>query len=137
MFEITPLSSRPPARKVFAAAALCLAATAASANPAENDSAMLALATQRGCMSCHSILPAPARADGLPPLAPAWRDIALTYRNDPRAHARLTRTVLSGSDPRASHWVGKVGAVAMPPNAATLSEADAQMLVNWILVLVP
>jgi cytochrome c len=45
--------------------------------------------------------------------------------------------VLSGSKPGASHWVGKVGAVAMPPNAVAISEADAQMLVNWILVLVP
>jgi hypothetical protein len=25
----------------------------------------------------------------------------------------------------------------MPPNAVAVSEADARMLVNWILVLVP
>jgi cytochrome c551/c552 len=33
--------------------------------------------------------------------------------------------------------VGKVSPVAMPPNVVVVSEADARMLVNWILVLVP
>ncbi|MEY2892864.1 MAG: hypothetical protein RJA98_2772 [Pseudomonadota bacterium] len=115
----------------------CLALGSAHANPADNDAAMLKLANDRGCMACHNILPMAPRADGLPPLAPAWRDVALKYRDDPRAYERLTRTVLTGSDPRASHWLGRVGAVTMPPNAVAISEADAQMLVNWILVLVP
>lgn len=109
----------------------------ALATPAENDQAMLKLATDSGCMACHSVLPAPKRADGLPPIAPAWRDIALKYRDDPRAHERLTRTVMTGSDPKARHWAGQVGASGMPPNAAEVSEADARMLVNWLLVLVP
>jgi cytochrome c len=77
------------------------------------------------------------RADGLPPIAPAWRDIAIKYRDDPGASDRLTRTVMTGSKPSSRHWVGKVGTVAMPPNAVAVSEANARMLVNWILVLVP
>jgi cytochrome c len=111
--------------------------TVAMANPAENDAAMLKLAAQSGCMACHTVLPGHKRADGLPPIAPAWRDIAIKYRDDPGASERLMRTVMSGSNPRESHWVGKVSAVNMPPNAGSISPADAHALVNWILVLVP
>lgn len=118
-------------------AALFVAATPVLANPAEYGRAMLELATQSGCMACHTLVPAPPRADGLPPIAPAWRDVAIKYRDDPAASERLTRTVMTGSDPKARHWAGKVGEVAMPPNAAVVSEADARALVNWILVLVP
>jgi len=120
-----------------AVAALFIAATPARATPAENDAAMVDLATRSGCMACHSILPVPKRADGLPPIAPAWRDIAVKYRDDPTASNRLTRTVMTGSRPNSRHWVGKVSPVAMPPNTVAVSEADARMLVNWILILVP
>lgn len=118
-------------------AALLVATTSARANPAENDEAMVRLATTSGCMACHSILPLPKRADGLPPMAPAWRDIALKYRDDAGASERLTRTVMTGSSLQARHWAGQAGAVTMPPNAEAVSEADARILVNWILVLVP
>ena len=118
-------------------AALLVATTSARANRAENDEAMVRLATSSGCMACHSILPLPRRADGLPPIAPAWRSVAIKYRDDPGASARLTRIVMAGSDPRARHWAGKTGAVTMPPNAGEVSQADARVLVNWILVLVP
>ena len=50
---------------------------------------------------------------------------------------RLTRTVMSGSNPQARHWVGKAGAAAMPPNDVAVDEAEARVLVNWLLVLVP
>lgn len=131
--------SRPHALGVLAASlamSLWLAAPAA-ANPAENDEAMLKLATHSGCMACHSLTPQPRRADGLPPIAPAWSDIAIKYRDDPAAHDRLTRTVISGSDPARRHWVGKVSAANMPPNALAVGEDDARRLVNWILVLIP
>jgi cytochrome c len=119
------------------AAALLLCSGAALANKAENDAAMVQLATDRGCMLCHTLQPAPRRADGLPPIAPAWRDVSLKYRDDPLAHTKLTRTVLEGSDPARRHWAGKVGEANMPPAAGTISPAEAQMLVNWLLVLVP
>ena len=49
-------------------AALLLACSLpAMATPAENDQAMLKLATDSGCMACHSVLTAPRRADGLRP----------------------------------------------------------------------
>jgi cytochrome c len=119
------------------ALALSVAAGPAGATPAENDAAMLALANRSGCMACHSLLTLPRRADGLPPIAPAWREISLKYRDDASASDRLTRTVMTGSDPNARHWSGKVSAVTMPPNGTAVSEADARMLVNWLLVLVP
>lgn len=120
-----------------AAAALAVAATPVHATPAEYGEAMLKLATERGCMSCHTILPAPKRADGLPPIAPAWRDIAIKYRDDPGASQRLTRTVMTGSNPKARHWVGKVSDVTMPSNSTVVTEREARALVNWLLVLVP
>jgi cytochrome c len=125
-------------RLLTSAALIFLAAIGpVHANPAENDAAMLKLATRSGCMDCHGILPAPKRADGLPPIAPAWRDIAIRYRDDPTAYERLTVTVMNGSKPNSRHWAAQVSAVTMPPNAVAISEADARMLVDWILVLVP
>ena len=44
---------------------------------------------------------------------------------------------MTGSDPHSRHWAGKVSAVTMPPNAVVVTEAEARVLVNWILVLVP
>jgi cytochrome c len=124
-------------RALTSVLAALMVATPVWGNPAENDQAMLKLATDSGCMACHSLLPAPKRADGLPPIGPAWRDIAIKYRDDPVAYEKLTRTVMVGTDPQARHWVGKVGPAVMPPNADALSQADARRLVNWILVLVP
>ena len=117
--------------------ALWLAALPVGATPAEYAEAMLKLATDRGCMACHTVLPAAKRADGLPPIAPAWRDIAIKYRDDPSASERLTRTVITGSNPKSRHWAGKVSDVAMPPNADVVTQNEARALVNWLLVLVP
>ncbi|MEP7101971.1 MAG: hypothetical protein ABI781_15780, partial [Burkholderiales bacterium] len=61
---------------------------------------------------------------------------AIKYRDDPGASERLTRIVMTGSNPRAPHWTGKAGAVTMPPNATDVTEADARVFVNRILVLV-
>lgn len=124
-------------RTLMTAWAVLLFTTGAVATPAENDAAMLKLATERGCMACHALQPAAPRADGLPPIAPAWRDVSIKYRNDPRAHDTLTRTVLDGSNPAGRHWVGKVSPANMPPQAGTVSADEARMLVNWLLVLVP
>jgi cytochrome c len=121
----------------LAAAALSIAAIPARATPAEYAETMLQLATERGCMACHSIVPAPKRGDGMPPIAPAWRDISIKYRDDPAASERLARTVMTGSNPTARHWAGKVSDVTMPANAAVVSEQEARALVNWLLVLIP
>ena len=73
----------------------------------------------------------------VPPTAPAWIDIAKRYRDDPGASERLTRAVMTGSNPQARHWAGKVSEANMPPNAGVVTQREARALVNWILVLVP
>lgn len=134
---MTPALTIRSACRYLMLAALPALVPPAAATPAEYAQAMLELATERGCMACHTVAPAPKRADGLPPIAPAWRDIALKYRDDPTAHDKLTRTVMTGSNPRARHWVGKVSEANMPPNAGVVTEREARALVNWLLVLVP
>lgn len=124
-------------RHLPALLALCVAPLVAQANPAENDAAMRKLATDSGCMDCHTAQRAPLRADGLPPIAPAWSDVAQRYRDDPTAYRKLTQTVMTGADPAKRHWVAKTGPGTMPSNAQQISEADAQMLVNWLLARLP
>ena len=115
-----------------AAAALCLAITA----PAfADDNAMQKLATESGCFACHHIEPSGVDAKGLKPVGPAWKDVAAQYAGKPGAQDFLTRIVLEGSNPYASHWNGKVSGVAMPPNAVAITEGNARLLVSWILSL--
>lgn len=128
---------RPLARAHWCAAAMGMVAAHAGATPAEYAKEMQRLAVERGCMACHTIAPAAKRADGLPPIAPSWRDIALKYRDDPGAAQRLVRVVMTGSNPSARHWAGKVSEVDMPPNASVVSEREARALVDWLLVLTP
>ncbi len=123
--------------KLLPSLALLALGAAAQATPAEYGEAMFRLATERGCLDCHALQAGRPRADGLPPIAPAWIEIARRYRDDPGASERLTRTVMGGSNPAARHWAGKVGEANMPPNATVVSEREARALVNWILVLVP
>ena len=120
-----------------AAMAPSIAVAPVHATPAEYAETMLKLATERGCMACHSILPLPKRADGPHPIAPAWRDIAVKYRDDPGASQRLTRIVMTGSNPDSRHWAGKVSNVTMTPNAVVVTQDEARALVNWLLVRVP
>lgn len=119
-----------------AAATLVLTIHPASATRAEYDEDMLKLAATSGCTACHTVVPAHRREDGLPPIAPLGA-ISLSSTAMIPAHRTGTQTVMTGSNPSARHWVGKVGPGAMPPNIGTISEAETRMLVNWILVLVP
>jgi len=118
----------------IATLALTGAAKAAS-DPA--DPAMLKLASTSGCLACHHVEPGAKGPDGMAPIGPAWRDVAARYANVPSASDDLTRTVLSGSNPYASHWKGKASGLAMPPNAVAIKEPDARRLVTWILGLAP
>ena len=57
------------------------------------------------------------------------------YKGQKDAEAKLTHTVLTGSNPYDSHWKGKVSGLAMPPNKVAIKDADAKALVKWILAL--
>ncbi len=123
-----------------AAAGLALTALLAGANAAttsRHEAAMLRLAARSGCSDCHALEPgtSPTSQPGLPPVGPAWRDVAAKYRGDTDAQARLTQTVLAGSDPYNSHWKDKVAGLAMPANQVVVRPADARRLVRWILAL--
>ena len=118
------------------AAALLLALTAsAPALAAGADDANLKLATNAGCMTCHHIAPGAKGPDGRPPIGPAWQDVSARYKGQKGAADKLTRTVMTGSNPYDSHWKGKVSGLAMPPNVVAIKEADAKQLVKWILSL--
>ena len=99
------------------------------------DDAMQKLANSSGCLSCHHIEPAAKGPDGMAPIGPAWRDVATKYKGRKGVDAKLTQTVMAGSNPYESHWKGKVSGLAMPPNAVAIKAADARALVNWILAL--
>ncbi|MBW8848783.1 MAG: c-type cytochrome [Burkholderiales bacterium] len=115
--------------------AVALATLPAWGAPATDDGAMLKLASGSGCMTCHHIEPGAKGPDGIPPIGPAWRDVATKYRGTAGAADPLTRTVMAGSNPYSSHWKGKVSGLAMPPNEVAIKEADARLLVEWILKL--
>jgi cytochrome c len=112
-----------------------LAAVPMLASAAGSDDAMTQLARNAGCMTCHQIEPGGKGPDGLPPVGPAWRDVAAKYKGQKGAAEALTRTVMKGSSPYESHWKGQVSGLAMPPNAVAIQQADAKKLVGWILAL--
>jgi cytochrome c len=116
----------------LAALALALPLAAAAA-----DEPMLKLARASGCLTCHSIEPGAKGPDGLAPIGPAWRDVAVRYTGVKGATDSLTHTVMTGSNPYASHWKGKASGLAMPPNEVAISEGDARKLVEWILAMNP
>ena len=122
-------------RYAVAAGALSLAlgSSPAMADPSK-DASMLKLAASSGCTVCHSVEPA-KNADGRTPVGPPWRDVAARYYGVKDAQTTLTQIVMHGSSPYSSHWKGKVGGLAMPPNEVAISEADAKKLVGWILSL--
>ena len=102
---------------------------------ANDDAAALKLATNAGCMTCHHLEPGAKGPNGLPPIGPAWRDVAAKYKSVKGAQQQLTATVLAGSSPYESHWKDKVSGLSMPPNKVAISEVDAAQLVSWILAL--
>lgn len=104
---------------------------------ANDDAAALKLATNAGCMTCHHLEPGAKGPNGLPPIGPAWRDVAAKYKSVKGAQQQLTATVMAGSSPYESHWQGKVSGLSMPPNKVAISEANAARVVAWILSLEP
>ncbi len=114
---------------------LAAAALTSTARADSKDESMLKLAGNAGCMTCHHIEPGGKGPDGMAPIGPAWRDVSAKYKGQKGADAKLTQTVMAGSNPYESHWKGKVSGLAMPPNAVAIKETDAKALVKWILAL--
>jgi cytochrome c len=74
------------------------------------------LATAKGCMACHAM---DNRLVG-----PAYRDVAKKYAGDKTAEDKLVQKVVRGGS-------GVWGAMPMPGGMTT--EAEAKILVKWIL----
>lgn len=142
----TPSLSLPLLRLSVLTAVLWMGA-AQAAGPVVDAAKAERVAQASGCFSCHQIDPRPEDEDEeddeaaattaapRPPIAPAWRNVATKYRHDDSALARLTRTVLGGSNPYDPHWKYQVTGLAMPANRIAISEDDARLVVRWILSL--
>lgn len=120
-----------PALRTGLCAVLMLTVFAAAADPLNAEKAKN-MAAKAGCFTCHTLKHQDAK-DGSVPIGPAWEDVAAQYRGKPGAAEFLTRIVLEGSNPYASHWKNKASGIAMPPNAVAITEGDARQLVFWIL----
>lgn len=112
---------------------LLLASNAASADPVSAEKAKK-MAADAGCFTCHTLKHQPVK-EGRMPIGPAWEDVGAQYKGKPGAAEFLTRIVLEGSNPFASHWKNKASGIAMPPNAVAINEGDARQVVFWILSL--
>jgi len=95
---------------------LCLVFAAGISNAAL---ANADLARSKNCMSCHSVQNKV--------VGPAFKDVAAKYAGQKGAEDKLVQKVLKGGS-------GAWGPVPMPPNTQ-VSEAEAHVLVKWILSL--
>ncbi len=102
-------------REAPSAAAQAASAQAATAQ-AQADP-VTQLLNRNACLGCHAV--------EKPVVGPAFRDVAARYRTDAAAPAALARKLREGGQ-------GVWGQVPMPPNPG-LSEADARLIVEWVL----
>lgn len=77
------------------------------------------LAQSKNCLACHQL--------DKKLVGPAYKDVALKYKDDKEAEARLVKKVREGG-------TGVWGQIPMPPNPQ-VSEAEAKTLVKWILAM--
>lgn len=78
-----------------------------------------ALATKHACMACHKV---DAKLVG-----PAFKDVAVKYKGDKTAEAKLVKKVKEGG-------TGVWGTIPMPPNAQ-VPDADIKAIVQWVLAI--
>lgn len=75
------------------------------------------LLNRNACLGCHAV--------EKQVVGPAFRDVAARYKADAAAPAKLAKKLKEGGQ-------GVWGQVPMPPNPG-LSEADAKLIVEWVL----
>jgi cytochrome c len=98
----------------FAALALTIAAGAVVSLPAQ---ASEELAKKYMCLTCHTV--------DKKLVGPAYHDVAVKYKGDKGAEAKLVDKVKKGG-------VGVWGQIPMPPNDK-VPDADLKTLVKWVL----
>lgn len=94
---------------------------AAGAVHALDEAAVIELAKNSGCMSCHG---AKEKIVG-----PAFSAVAEKYKDDKDAVATLAQSIQNGSK-------GKWGRIPMPPHAS-LSAGDVKTLAQWVMATKP
>lgn len=77
------------------------------------------LAKAKNCLSCHAV--------DNKIVGPGFKEVAKKYAGDKAAEAKLATKVVKGGS-------GVWGAIAMPANPQ-VSEAEAKILVKWVLAL--
>ena len=97
-----------PAQAAAAGSAPAVGATTVDVN---------ALLTSNGCLACHAV--------DKKIVGPAYHDVALKYKGDNEAQAKLQASIRNGS-------VGKWGEVPMPP-FTQLSTAEIEALAAYVL----
>ncbi|SIT74482.1 MULTISPECIES: c-type cytochrome [Burkholderiaceae] len=100
--------------------AVVLAGTSTGAHAYDAERAQT-LAKQNACFGCHAI--------ERKLVGPSFAEIAQRYKADATAPARLVKKVMQGG---AGVW----GPIPMP-SQPRLSEADAKVLVDWVLAGAP
>jgi cytochrome c len=79
------------------------------------------LAMKYGCLGCHSTQ--------MKIVGPAYHDIAVKYKSDPQAAAKIEEQIRKGGS-------GKWGPIIMPPfPASAVSPDEVKILSDWILGL--
>ena len=84
----------------------------------------LALAKKSGCFACHSI--------DNKIVGPAWKDVAAKYKGAADAKAMIIGKISKGGK---GNWTEITGGVPMPPYSPRVSDADIEILADFILGL--
>lgn len=102
-------------------ASAATATTPASTDPSDNPDykAGLALVAKNDCLTCHEVAEKK--------IGPAYQDVANKYAGVDTAVTYLAHKVIAGGS-------GVWGNIPMTPHA-TLSEADAEQMVKYVLLL--
>jgi cytochrome c len=74
------------------------------------------LVQTKNCLACHAV--------DTKLVGPSFKDVAIKYKNDKTAEDKLVKKVIAGGS-------GVWGQMPMPPNS--LTDAEARILVQWVL----
>ncbi len=103
----------------------CVFIAALFASAATHADPTLDLATEKKCMSCHTL-------SGDSRHAPSFKAIAAKYRNQRNAEAILVKTVMQGNPVTGGYHWGLMPEPG-PGGRPAVNEAEARQLVQWIL----
>jgi len=106
-------------KKLLIAAAMMAGASLAHAGV--DVAAATKLAAANACMGCHAV--------DKKLVGPSYQDVAAKYKGDKDAVAKLVKKVKGGGS-------GVWGPIPMPAHP-TMSDADAKLLVDWVLAGAP